>query len=64
MWIKAHVGHKGNELADKLAKEGTQINEVISNIRTPPSNVKEKINTFYRTQWNKELQTYGEAKHT
>ena len=28
-WIKTHLGHNGNELADKLAKEATKNKETI-----------------------------------
>ena len=27
-WIKAHVGHYGNELADQLAKDGASKNPI------------------------------------
>jgi ribonuclease HI len=30
-WIKAHAGHEGNELADKLAKESTRDSEICYN---------------------------------
>ena len=62
VWIKAHVGHKGNELADRLAKEGTLINTINNDIHAPLSSVKNQINKFIRTQWDKEWQSYKEAR--
>ena len=39
VWIKAHVGHEGNELADELAKEGTKKKLQTCNIGIPHNNI-------------------------
>jgi ribonuclease HI len=31
-WIKAHAGHRGNELADRLAKDSRTIGECYSRV--------------------------------
>jgi hypothetical protein len=54
-WIKAHAGHAGNELADKLAKNGT----LRSTIRCCPVgdtqiklNTKQAILKVWQNEWN------------
>ena len=43
-WIKAHAGHDGNELADKLAKETTRDSELCYNkIRKSEIEHQEKV---------------------
>ena len=52
MWIKAHVGHPGNERADFLAKRGTLDN---NKYRIPyaPNILKEKIREKIRAEWQR-----------
>ena len=58
-WIKAHVGHKGNERADSLAKEAT-LQEDILRHKIPISSLKRTaINTLHRN-WQ-ELWTTGNS---
>ena len=63
VWIKAHVGHTGNELADKLAKEGT-IAESITEIRTPGIIIKNKLKDEFIARWNEDWQQYKHARQT
>ena len=51
-WVKAHVGHTGNELADQLAKSGTT--NVQNRVEAPPpkSWAKGKITTAAYKAWN------------
>ena len=61
VWIKAHVGHEGNEEADKMAKQGTLNKEKYKQIGTPQAEIKSRISKFIR---DKEWQAYTEGKHT
>ena len=64
VWIKAHVGHEGNEEADRLAKLGTTNSEKYLHVGTPQAEIKSEIKKFVRGIWNEEWQAYNEGKHT
>ena len=64
VWIRAHVGHEGNEHADDLAKQGTKKDKLNNIILQPISSIKEKINKYIRVGWDQEWLTYTEAQHT
>ena len=54
-WIKAHIGHEGNERADQLAREAVKCSEI--RLKTPPScstykqEVKNKIYSEWELRW-------------
>lgn len=50
VWIKAHAGNKGNEEADRLAKNGTKLKTQPQYTHTPIANVKQDLKQTLRTQ--------------
>jgi hypothetical protein len=65
-WIKAHVGHMGNEKADELAKLGTQKSSyhVEPIIPVPLSWTKSKIRSYLYKEWTLRWQSTNEARQT
>jgi ribonuclease HI len=62
-WIKAHIGHKGNELADKLAKKGT----LKSTIRSCPvglAQIKLTTKQAILKVWQKEWDEHDKCGQT
>ena len=62
-WIKAHVNHKGNEIADNLAKTGCKLPCAEG---TPLSQafVKEAIKKELYKEWDRRWQTQGDCRQT
>jgi ribonuclease HI len=65
-WIKAHMGHEGNERADLLAKNGTEkINFCTEPILPVPKTwVKDKIKQFLHKAWTNRWMGNNEARQT
>jgi hypothetical protein len=65
-WIKAHVGHEGNERADALAKEGTTKMNYNAEpiIPVPRSWIKGKIHAYLTKEWTSRWQGTSEARQT
>jgi ribonuclease HI len=65
-WIKAHVGHEGNEKADTLAKEGTRkiTFQVEPIIPVPKTWIKNKINEYLHKEWTNRWLGISEARQT
>jgi ribonuclease HI len=52
-WIKAHVGHYVNELADKLSKEAARDNDISFN-RVPKSEIAQRVGEQSIAKWQTE----------
>jgi ribonuclease HI len=53
-WIPSHQGHSGNELADELAKDATNLPFITDLTPPPPSYIKQFIEAQLTATWNKE----------
>ena len=63
VWIKAHVGHEGNEKADQLAKEGTQLSTV-SSVPLPKQATKAAIQEAIDEIWNYQWTQYHDGRQS
>ena len=62
VWIKAHVGHPGNERADFLAKRGTE-SEIIANwVKGPINSYKNRTKSTMLDEWDREWKSSGVAR--
>ncbi|GBM91957.1 hypothetical protein AVEN_109126-1 [Araneus ventricosus] len=53
-WIKAHVGYKGNEVADSLAEKATENDIPYTNIQLPRYFIKGSLKSLMLDKWQNE----------
>ncbi len=62
-WVSAHTGIKGNEKADKIAKEALEEEQVIMNTSMGKGGIKAKIKCEIMQIWQKEWESEIKTKH-
>ena len=63
-WIKAHVGHDGNELADEYAKQGAAADTNVFQLKTTRSEIKCLIETKCNDLWSQKWTNYKHCRQT
>jgi ribonuclease HI len=65
-WIKAHVGFQGNETADLLAKEGTELTSEDPEpvIPVPSCQFKRDVNAAVTRNWQRRWNNYTEGRQS
>ena len=65
-WIKAHIGHPGNELADQAAKAGSQSTRYPKNvvIKTAHATIKQAVRRRRDALWQEEWNAEKECRQT
>ena len=63
VWIKAHVGHPGNEKADELAKDGTKLG-TIQHIALPKQATKFAIKFAFDEIWKYQWSIYNDGRQS
>ena len=64
VWVKAHNGNAGNELADTLAKRGAALNKPTVQVRIPRKEVRNLVNSELRKEWNSQWTIYPDARQS
>lgn len=62
--VSAHIGIKGNELADSLAKDATKNNQPPFNLPLPPSYIKKTLKKQILPEWQLQWTTSTKGRHT
>ena len=64
-WVKAHVGHDGNELADELAKKGTESTTICSDApKVPESMIKQRFRKSFDNHWQNRWSQRTDCRQT
>ena len=63
VWIRAHVGHLGNEKADELAKDGTKL-DVVHQVALPKQATKFAIKFAFDEIWKYQWSIYNDGRQS